>query len=211
MKTLKTIIIILVCSASLATAQDSLYRSKLGLEVSYSRNRFNYQSSYAAFVYSKGRHQVFAGPGMYYLESPSIQPTPLPSALAGYRFFVNGTAQRFSLFFGYDLNVTKGKYKTSYRSYLYESSEYSIVNRTLDYTAIDNFFTCGVKWRFLGRCYLAGQAGAGIGLYRENFAFRTNFSNWSGQGPLAFRYPFGFNTFTKFTLGCDLIRWKKKS
>lgn len=209
MKTVKLVTVILLCSFGFASAQDSLYKAKFGFETSYSRNKFNYQNIYAGLIFSKGKHQFVVGPGMYYLEPQQM--TPFPSLQAGYRYFMNGTQNRFSLFFGYDFNYAQGKYTTTYRSYsFYQITQWDMVYRTLTYRAFDNFFSFGAKWRFFGRWYFTPQAGAGIGIYRERLAYRTDMASWESKGPFGFRYPFGLNTFAKFTLGCDIVRLKKK-
>ena len=201
-----TIIFIMLFSIKMSS-QDSLYSAKFSFETSFSKTKFNKVGFYSAFVLSFKKHKVFLGPGIYYLTAAHSQ--PFAAMQMGYQYFPNGTENRFTLFFGYDFNYTKGSLEDKFQPSSYYEY-YGIVSRKHKYTALDNFFSFGFNWRFFSRFYFKPNVGIGVGLYKENYTYKyENGKTYTADNNLSYRYPFGFSHLAKITLGYDLVRLKK--
>jgi len=191
-----------------AKSQDSLSRAKFGMEISLARTKFNFECIYPSFVFAKGKHLVFAGPGIYYV-SPD-QMTPFAGVQAGYQFFPNGKAKRFNSFFEFDFNFMKGTLRDKY-SINFNYPYGGVSDRATDFVSIDNYLSFGFSLRMMKYFYLKPVFGLGVGLYKEDYTYHFyNNQVLSGQGNLAFRYPLGLNSIAKLTFGCNLVSLRKK-
>lgn len=192
------LILLTALSANAAMAQDSIKkRSYLGIELSYQNPRIFKDGFLPALTFSQGKHQIYAGPQLMYLNTA---PQAIWGAQAGYRFFPNGSTNRFNLFFDYNFSFLKGSIT---EEHLNNHSYWEFPKtRTTQLLSLDNYLGFGFQLKILKNLYASTAIGVGVGFYKEEYTYTySNNAVYIGSGDLRLRRSSEINHQLKIGLG----------
>ena len=204
MKYIFKISLLLLAACSLVNAQDSAKKVQLGFDIAYAKPTLFKDGFFPSLTFSLDKQVIFAGAGVIYYDA--WHPRPITGIQAGYRVFPNGRDKRFNLFFECNTSFFKGSIEDRMSFYQFEIWG-GTGTRTIDFTAIDNYFGFGFRWNVLKNLYISSNMGVDLGFYKENYTYEyANGQRFQGEGNMVLRDPLAFYKIFKISVGYDLYR-----